>query len=271
VLGRLDAAFNRLYTWRFNPLYHSGAITVASFLVLMATGVYLLLFYRIGAPYASVERITEQVWAGRWIRSLHRYASAAAVAAAVAHASRMLIQGRSWGPRALAWVSGLVLLFVFWVCGWTGYVMVWDSQAQVLAEEGARWLDVLPLFSEPIGRAFLGEQAMSGAFFFLNLFLHIALPIGVALILYIHVSRMARPALLPPRGLLWGLVGLATVVSIAWPVSMADPASPFALPERIPLDVFYGFWLPISLRMPAWAVWALGTAVGSLLVARFLY
>jgi coenzyme F420-reducing hydrogenase delta subunit/Pyruvate/2-oxoacid:ferredoxin oxidoreductase delta subunit len=266
LLARLDAAFNRLYTWRFNPLYHSGALAIASFVVLLLTGLYLLLFYRIGAPYASVARITDQAWSGSWIRALHRYASDVAVVAAAVHALRMFLQGRTWGPRTLAWVSGLVLLFVFFVCGWTGYVMVWDTQAQLLAVEGARFLDVLPLFGEPIARTFVGERDLPAAFFFLNLFLHIALPIGVGLILWIHVARVARPALMPPRGLLWGSMGVLTALSILWPVGMAAEASAFRLPEGVPLDVFYGFWLPVTMRMPAWAVWIVSLAGGTVLV-----
>ena len=56
VLARLDAWVNRLYGARWNPLYHSGAIVVALLLVLLATGLYLLVFYRLGAPWASVAR-----------------------------------------------------------------------------------------------------------------------------------------------------------------------------------------------------------------------
>ncbi len=56
---------NALYGWRYNPLYHSGALVVALLLVVLVTGIYLLFFYRIGAPFASVARITEQVWLGR--------------------------------------------------------------------------------------------------------------------------------------------------------------------------------------------------------------
>lgn len=266
VLSRMDAAFNRLYTWRYNPLYHSGALAVASFLVLLGTGVYLLLFYRIGSPFQSVTRITDQVWVGRWIRSLHRYASDLAVLAAGVHAVRMLLQGRSWGPRALAWISGLILLFVFFVCGWTGYVMVWDTQAQILAEEGARLLNVVPLFSEPIGRTFVGERAIPAAFFFLNLFLHIALPIGVGLILYVHVSRVARPALLPPRGLMWGSFALLFLLSVGWPVLMTAEASPFRLPGNVDLDLFYGFWLPLTRALPAGAVWLGAAVIGGFLL-----
>jgi ferredoxin len=228
LISKADRFMNRLYSSRFNPLYHSGALVVLLLVVLLLTGLYLLIFYRIGEPHASVARITDQAWLGRWIRSLHRYGSDAAVVAVAVHAARLFAQGRSWGPRTLAWLSGLVLLFVLLVSGWTGYVMVWDVQAQLLAVEGARWLDVLPIFSEPLGRAFVGEQAIPSAFFFLNLFLHVALPVGMFVILWVHVSRIARPGLLPPRGLLWGSVGLLLALSVLWPIAM-DPAWVFGL------------------------------------------
>src|SRR3990172_7870404 len=95
-LQRVDALVNRLYGWRFNPLYHTGPLVAALLAVVLVTGIYLLLFYRIGAPYASVMRISQQEWAGRWIRSLHRYASDAALVGALIHALRLYLQGRSW-------------------------------------------------------------------------------------------------------------------------------------------------------------------------------
>ena len=267
LLRWADRWANRLYGARWNPLYASGAVAVGLLAVLLITGLYLLLFYRIGAPYASVARITADPWLGRWIRGLHRYASDAAVVAVAVHAFRMFAQGRSWGPRALAWVSGLVLLFVLFVCGWTGYVMVWDVQAQLLAVEGARFLDLLPLFSEPIGRSFVGERPLPAAFFFLNLFLHIALPVGVGLILWVHVSRVARPTLLPPRGLRYGLLGLLVALAVLWPVAMAPEADLLRLPGTAPLDLFYGFWLPVTLGLPAWGVWVGGSALAASLLA----
>lgn len=152
-LSRLDTAVNRLYGSRLNPLYRSGAVTVALIVLLLVTGLYLLLFYRVGTPHESVARITEQVWLGRWIRSLHRFAADAAVVTATIHAIRMFAQRRSWGPRAMPWITGVGLVALLMVCGWTGYVMIWDTFGQVLAVEGARLLDLVPLFSEPLGRA----------------------------------------------------------------------------------------------------------------------
>ncbi len=257
-LGRIDAAVNRWFGPDQNPLYQSGAIVVALFVVLLVTGLYLLLFYRVGGPWASVDRITEQAWTGRWIRGLHRFGSDAAVLAVAVHAFRMLVQRRSWGPRALAWLTGVLLLGTTLVCGWTGYVMVWDTQAQVLAVEGARLLDVLPIFSEPISRAFVGEQPIPGAFFFLNLFAHVAIPVGLILLLWLHVSRVSRPVLAPPRPVLWTMLGLLMVLSVAWPIGMAPEADLFRVPRDVPLDLFYSFWIPLVEGAPAGVVWLLG-------------
>jgi len=261
LLSRLDAAANRLFESRYNPLYRSGAVTVALLAVLLATGLYLLLFYRVGTPYESVARITDQVWTGRWIRGVHRFAADAAVATALVHAVRMFAQRRSWGRRAMPWVTGVGLVALVLVCGWTGYVMVWDVFGQLLAVEGARILDLLPLFSEPLGRAFVGEQPIPGAFFFLNLFLHIALPIGMGVVLMVHVSRVARPVLFPARRLVWFGVALLVIVSVALPVDMASRADPFRLPTFVPVDAFYAFWLPVARTLPPAGTAAIGAAL----------
>ena len=261
VFSTVDRTFNRIYGSRFNPLYQSGAIAILLLFILLATGLYLLLFYRLGQPWASVQRITLQGWGGRWIRGVHRFASDAAVVAVAVHAFRMYAQRRDWGPRALAWLSGLVLLGVVFVCGWTGYVMVWDTHAQLIAVEGARLLDLLPIFSEPISRTFVGERAMPSAFFFLNLFAHVALPIGLALLVWIHVSRVARPVFMPPRALQLSIVAALVLLAVVWPLSMGARADLLHIPEKVPLDMFYAFWLPLTRDNSPHVVWALGSGI----------
>jgi ferredoxin len=228
--------------------------------IVLVTGLYLLLFYRIGSPWESVAAIQGQVWAGRWIRGLHRYASDAALVAIGLHALRMFAQARSWGRRAVAWVSGVVLVALVLVCGWTGFVMVWDAQGQVMAAQGARLLDVLPLFADPVSRTFVGAAPMPSAFFFLNLFAHVALPVGLGLGLWIHVSRVSRPTLLPPRALAVAAGGLLLLLAVAWPAPLGAPADLLRVPGEFPLDVFYALWLPALRALPPWAGLLLLTA-----------
>ncbi|MXW17768.1 MAG: hydrogenase iron-sulfur subunit [Gemmatimonadetes bacterium] len=267
ALTRLDGWVDRLYGWRWNPLYQSGALVIACLAVLLVTGLYLIFFYRIGSPYESMVRIDGQPWGGRWIRSLHRYAADAAVVAAVLHALRMFCQGRTWGPRALAWISGVFLVFLLYICGWTGYVMVWDVHGQLLATEGARLLDALPLFSEPVSRTFAGDSPLPSAFFFMNLFLHIAIPVGLAMFLWLHVSRVARPVLLPPKPLLWTSVGLLSAAAILLPVPLQPAADLLRIPGEVGLNVFYSFWLPAAGSTSPAMVWVAGGAVAVVLVA----
>jgi ferredoxin len=256
----LDGLANRLYGSRFNPLYQAGTIAVVLLVVLLITGLWLLLFYRIGAPWASVAALTEAPWTGNWVRGLHRYASDGAIVAAVVHLGRMFLQRRSYGPRVLAWLSGVGLLGLLFVCGWTGFVLVWDTFGEKLAVEGARIIDALPILSEPLERTFTGERPIPSAFFFVNLFLHVALPLGLGLGLWLHVSRVSRPVLLPPRSLWVGVVLLLTAIAIVRPLAMAPEADPFRRAASIPVDWFYAFWLPLHASLPPWGAWA-GVAV----------
>jgi len=264
-LASADAALTRLLGWEANPLHQAGAIAALAFLIMLATGVYLLFLYRVGSPYESMQAIQAQTFAGRWLRALHRYAADAAVIAVALHVFRIWAQGRSWGPRALAWLSGLVLLFLLFVSGWTGYVMVWDEHALVLAREGARLLDALPVFAEPLERAFSGERAMPSAFFFLNLFAHVAVPVGMAGLLLVHVARLARPQLLPPRRLALGLTLALTALALVAPAPLPPRAEPLALPRAVPLDLFYAFWLPFTRGLTPLAAW--GALAAATLVA----
>src|SRR5690606_32276750 len=115
---------------KFNPWYRSGAIVVALLSIASVTGVILLLFYRVGDPYASVEAIQAQTYFGAWIRSIHRYASDASVLAVGFHIFRMLTLNKRWAQRRFAWVVGVLLLGVLYLAAWTGFVLVWDEQGQ---------------------------------------------------------------------------------------------------------------------------------------------
>lgn len=246
ALNIADAAFNRLYGWRYNPLYQSGTIVTALLLILLVTGLWLIFFYRVGAPYASVAAITANPWFGNWVRAVHRYASDLAIVAVAVHALRMFAQGRSWGQRSVAWMSGVVLLALILFSGWTGYVMVWDVFGEVLAREGARMLDALPILSEPISRSFSGERPVPGIFYFLNLFAHVGVPLSMLIVLWLHTSRLARPAVLPPRPMLWALIVALVGLAVVRPMEMAAEANPLRIPTSVPADWFYAFWLPLS-------------------------
>jgi ferredoxin len=267
LLASVDRLFDALYGARWNPLHQSGNLATWCFLVSLVSGLYLFLFYRVGDPYASVVEIEREVFLGSLVRSLHRLSAELAMVAIVLHLVRKLAQGHTWGPRAFAWISGLGLLALVLVCGWSGLIMVWDVQALEIATQGSRLLDLFPVLSQPMARAFTGEAPIPSAFFFMNLFLHVALPLGLAAGLWLHVSRVARPAWLPPRPLRWALLGALVAVSAVIPAGLAPEADPFALAASLPLDGLYAFWLPVARRVAPPVHLALWLASAGLLVS----
>lgn len=90
---------------QFNPLYHTGTITVFLLILIAVTGVYLTMFFQFGfvASYETVARV-EASLIGRVMRAVHRYASDLALLAAVLHGYRTFFMDRFRGA-ALAGVG----------------------------------------------------------------------------------------------------------------------------------------------------------------------
>ncbi len=271
LLAAIEAAFTRLLGWKWNPMHQAGTVAVLMLVVLLATGLYLVFVYRVGSPAASVARIAADPWLGAWMRTLHRYATDVFVIAAAVHAMRIFAQARSWGPRTTAWLSGLFLFGAGMVLACTGFVMAWDTFGERLAREGGRLLDVLPIFSEPLSRIFAGDGPVPSAFFFVNLFIHIALPLGLGVGLWLHVSRLARPVLLPPKVLAWSMVGALTIAAILIPAPLGPAADPLRLATETPIDLVVAWWLPLSERLSPTVAWSVGVVgvVLAMLVPRF--
>jgi ferredoxin len=270
VVGSVDGVFDRVYSSRYNPLHRTGTLASLCLTAALVTGIYLLLVYEIGRPYESVAAIQQDVLLGRWIRALHRYVSDAAVVAVLIHVLRLLVQGKTWGPRALAWITGVLLAGMMFVSAVTGFVLVWDEFGQKLAVAGAKMLRLLPLFPEPPDRAFVGDKPVAAQFFFMNLFLHVAVPLGMICFLWLHTSRLARAAWFPERRVVWWtLIGLVAL-SIVWPAPLPPAAALLTIPGRVGTDWFYGFWLPLAQGSPAAALAVTGLLAGLLLLLPWL-
>ncbi len=241
----VEGLFNRVYGSSLNPLYQSGVLAVTFIAVTLVTGLYLFLFYTIDDPYGSVAAIDRGLIGG-FMRSVHRYAADLTIVAVAIHALKMLFSGRNWGPRAVAWVSGVLLVGTLLICGWTGLVMAWDVQGQLVAIEGARLFDLLPIFSEPISRSFARAEGVPDTFFFMNLFLHVAVPLGLLGLFWLHVTRVARPRLRPPKAIELSALAILAAGAILVPVPLPPEADLLAVPADVPLDLFYAFWLPVA-------------------------
>lgn len=248
----------RVFGSEWNPMRQLGALGWLLFWIIAASGLYLYIFFDTGVTqaYESIRSLTYgQWWAGGIMRSLHRYASDALVAVAIVHMLREFAFDRLRGPRWFAWITGLVVLGFVYVCGITGYWMVWDRLAQYVAVTTSEWLDRLPLFVEPIARNFLGDRYLSGRFFTLMVYVHIAAPLLMLLFMWVHIMRYAEAKVTPARGLSWSTGGMLLALSLIWPAVSQPPADLGHVPTVLGLDWFYLPLYPVIDRWGVTAVW----------------
>jgi quinol-cytochrome oxidoreductase complex cytochrome b subunit/coenzyme F420-reducing hydrogenase delta subunit len=254
----LDRLCARCFPPAWNPMAQLGAIGWFLFWIVAVSGVYLYVFFDTGVAgtWRSIQAITlEQRWAGGVLRSLHRYASDALVPLVFLHLLREWSLDRMRGNHWFAWATGVPILLFIYACGITGYWLVWDSRAQAIAVATAELLDALPIFGEPIARNFLGQAAVSDRFFTLMVYLHIAVPLMMLVLMWIHIARHARARVTPARGL--GLVILLALValSLARPALSGPPADLDRVPQFVPFDWFYLPAYPLIGRWGGAALW----------------
>jgi ferredoxin len=263
---RLDRLLARALPESLNPFLHTGAIAVSSLIVATATGIALLLWYSpsVHNAYDSVAAMSAAPWTSGLVRSLHRYSSDACMFFALVHAVRLFFGRRFVGPQWLAWVTGIVMVGTLWFVGWTGYWLVWDERAQELAVGSARLLDALPFFADPMERSFLTDAGVNSLLFFVVFFVHMLLPLAMAVALWLHIARLARSRFLTEQAMTIWLLASLLLLSIVYPADNAEPARMANLSRSFSMDWWYLFPLVLTDRLAAGALWSvvlLGSSV----------
>lgn len=126
--------------------YYWGGISLLFFLVQLFTGVLLLVYYRPGADsYESVRQITYQVNFGWLIRGAHSWAANLMVFAIFVHMFSVFFMKAYRKPRELGWLSGMVLLLLAMLFGFSGYLLPMDDLAYFATKVGLEIPASLPL------------------------------------------------------------------------------------------------------------------------------
>jgi ferredoxin/coenzyme F420-reducing hydrogenase delta subunit len=261
---RAEALFDRAFTPAHNPLYQLGALSFLFFWIMVASGIYLFIFFEtsMSEAWVSVERLTHEQWyLGGVMRSLHRYASAAMAVTVTAHLVREFAHGRFRGARTFSWISGVPLLWLLFASAIGGYILVWDQLAQYSAIRISEWLDWLPVFGDPMARNFVSDSTLSDRLFSLLVFLHIAIPLFLLVGMLVHIKRIKLARTNPTGSLLIGTGTAMVVVSLLHPATSMPPADLATTPARVDLDWVYMNVLPLLDQFGPGPLWLLLAAL----------
>lgn len=270
AFDRLEGVLDRAFGPVHNPLHQLGALGFFFYWIVLATGIHLYVGFdtSVSGAYPSVEYLSHSAWFLDGVsRSLHRYAADALVAVMLIHMSREFALDRYRGVRWFSWLTGALAAIFVYASGIGGYWLVWDKLAQYIAIATTEWLDWLPIFGEPIARNFLAPGSLDNRFFTLLVFLHIAIPLILLFVLWLHLQRITRPCINPPRALLLGTLAALTSLALAFPATSQGPADLGRVPAVVGLDWFYLILYPLFDIASPGALWA---AVGAGLLVMVL-
>jgi cytochrome b6 len=248
--------------------YYFGGITLFLFVIQVLTGVLLLLYYRPTPTEAfeSVQFIVTQVQFGWLVRSVHSWSANLMVLAALIHMFSVFFLKAYRQPRELTWLSGMALLFLALMFGFSGYLLPWNTLSLFATKVGTDMAAAVPVVGEFVRRFLRGGEEVSGATLTRFFGFHVAvLPGLTTMLLLVHLALVQKWGMSSPKGSTepvpvmpffpdfavreligwYGALALLGTLAALFPWELGTKADPFASappgirPEWYFLAVFY--------------------------------
>jgi len=189
-----------------------GEVALYAFMVLVATGTYLALFYsdstkqityhgpykplqgqQMSEAYHSVVNISTTVKAGLLIRQTHHWAADVFIAAIILHLLRVFFTGAYRKPREITYVLGLTILIVSLLEGYLGYSLVDDLLSGMGLAIGYAVALSIPFFGANLAALiwdgpFPGKDVFFSRMYIAHVFV---IPILIFVLLSAHLALVA--------------------------------------------------------------------------------
>jgi quinol-cytochrome oxidoreductase complex cytochrome b subunit len=191
------------YTWGL------GGLSFLLFLILTATGIVLMFYYRPtpDLAYRDMKDLEFVVSMGTFMRNMHRWSAHTMVMVVILHMVRVFLTGSYKTPREFNWAIGVILLVLTLFLSFTGYLLPWDQLAMWAVTVGTNMASATPFvgaegpFSALLGVGLkndarfglLGGTAVGSATLVRFYVLHcIAVPFITGVFMIIHFWRIRK-------------------------------------------------------------------------------
>jgi ubiquinol-cytochrome c reductase cytochrome b subunit len=189
-----------------------GEIALYSFVVLVATGLFLTLFFEpdlsrtvyhgtytpldgvhMTKAYKSAVDLSFDVKAGLLMRQTHHWAANVFIVAIVLHVWRVFFTGAFRKPRELVWYVGIVMLMLALLEGFLGYSLVDDLLSGMGLAIAYSVALSIPLIGGNLGLLLWGGPFPGPPHFEPRIYIaHVLLlPIAIGLLLALHIALIA--------------------------------------------------------------------------------
>jgi quinol-cytochrome oxidoreductase complex cytochrome b subunit len=186
-----------------------GSAALTAFIVQALTGAILALYYKpsaaidptTGKPvaYSSIEMITDELTLGWLVRGMHRWGASVFIILLFLHMGRVFLFGAYKYPRELNWITGVLILALGMLMGFTGYLLPWDQTAYWATVVGINLNGTAP-FAGPWLAQFLATGPEIGAntlplYYGLHMLL---IPGALIALIFVHIYLVTRLGVASP-------------------------------------------------------------------------
>jgi menaquinol-cytochrome c reductase cytochrome b subunit len=178
-----------------------GSATLTAFLVQLATGVVLAMYYKPhpDTAYASIQFITNDLTLGWLVRGMHRWGASVFIILMFLHMARVFLFGAYKYPRELNWIVGALLIPLGLLEGFTGYLLPWDETSYWATVVGIN-LNATAPFLGPFLAQFLQGGASIGQdtlpkFYSLHM---LVIPAAIIGLITLHIYLVTRLGVVSP-------------------------------------------------------------------------
>lgn len=278
-LGGLVTFMGKKYVpvHRGSVWYYFGGVTLFLFIIQVVTGILLLLYYKGSEQLAfeSIQFIMSKVQFGWLIRSIHSWAANLFILSAFIHMFSVYFERAYRKPREITWLTGMLMLFLGFGFGFSGYLLPWNELALFATKVGTDIAGVVPVIGKPIMLFLRGGEEVTGATLSRFFGFHVAVFPGLfTVLLGVHLLLVQRQGMSDPvdaeaaQGratmpffpnfmlrdiLLWLLVlNLLAILAVFFPWELGQKADPFAsAPAGIKPEWYFLFMFQSLKYIPA--------------------
>jgi quinol-cytochrome oxidoreductase complex cytochrome b subunit len=172
-----------------------GGLSFFFFLVLTVSGVLLMFYYvpSVTQAYQDIKDLQTVVFAGQFLRNMHRWGAHAMVIVVSLHMCRVFYTRAYRPPREFNWVVGVLLLVLTFLLSFSGYLLPWDQLSFWAVTVGTNIAKATPFVGPEaqfllIGGYEIGQNALI-RFYTLHV---IALPLAAAVLIAVHFWRVRK-------------------------------------------------------------------------------
>lgn len=186
-----------------NFWYSMGAVCLTFFLIQIATGILLLMYYipSVEKAFESVTFITNEVTFGWLIRKVHAVAANIFVLSLFFHMLSTLIMGSYKKPREVHWITGCLLFALVLVECLSGYLLPWSQLSYWATSVATSFPGAFPFIGEWLVYLIRGGEKITqltlGRFFSIHVSL---IPFTIFVLIAIHIFVMRRTGISYPPG-----------------------------------------------------------------------